>query len=87
MGKDLLGYKGAKTVFFLVAVCTLAQSMAILLQAKWLAEAVSALFAGSTLQEQGRPLPCSCLPFWHATGSRSCSKESRSALPRRRARA
>ena len=87
MGKDLLGYKGAKTVFFLVAVCTLAQSMAILLQAKWLAGAVSALFAGSTPQEQGRPLPCSCLHFWHATGSRLCDKESHSALRRRRARA
>ncbi|RAR42570.1 thiol reductant ABC exporter subunit CydD [Paenibacillus sp. MDMC362] len=63
MGKDLLGYKGAKTVFFLVAVCTLAQSMAILLQAKWLAEAVSALFAGSTLQEQGETIALFLLAF------------------------
>ncbi|MGG3308971.1 thiol reductant ABC exporter subunit CydD [Paenibacillus lautus] len=63
MGKDLLGYKGAKTVFFLVAVCTLAQSMAILLQAKWLAEAISALFAGSTLQEQGETIALSLLAF------------------------
>ncbi|MGE7825319.1 thiol reductant ABC exporter subunit CydD [Paenibacillus sp. NPDC093718] len=63
MGKDLLGYKGAKTVFFLVAVCTLAQSMAILLQAKWLAEAVSALFAGSTLQEQGETISLFLLAF------------------------
>lgn len=52
MGKDLLGYKGVKTVFLIVAVCTLAQSMAIILQAKWLAEVLSALFAGSSLQEQ-----------------------------------
>lgn len=52
MGKDLLGYKGVKTVFLVVAVCTLAQSMAIILQAKWLAEVISALFAGSSLQEQ-----------------------------------
>lgn len=52
MGKDLLGYKGVKTVFMIVAVCTLAQSMAIILQAKWLAEVLSALFAGSSLQEQ-----------------------------------
>ncbi|MGG4108691.1 thiol reductant ABC exporter subunit CydD [Paenibacillus lautus] len=63
MGKDLLGYKGAKTVFFLVAVCTLAQSMAILLQAKWLAEAISALFAGSTLQEQGETIALFLLAF------------------------
>lgn len=63
MGKDLLGYRGAKTTFLLVAVCTLAQSMAILLQAKWLAQTVSALFAGASLQEQGEPLPCSCLLF------------------------
>jgi len=53
MGKDLLGYRGAKTTFLLVAVCTLAQSMAILLQAKWLAQTVSALFAGAPVQEQG----------------------------------
>lgn len=63
MGKDLLGYKGAKTVFFLVAVCTLAQSLAILLQAKWLAEAISALFAGSTLQEQGETIALFLLAF------------------------
>lgn len=63
MGKDLLGYKGAKTVFFFVAACTLAQSMAILLQAKWLAEAVSALFAGSTLQEQGETIALFLLAF------------------------
>ncbi|OMF81647.1 thiol reductant ABC exporter subunit CydD [Paenibacillus glucanolyticus] len=63
MGKDLLGYKGAKIVFFLVAVCTLAQSMAILLQAKWLAEAISALFAGSTLQEQGETIALFLLAF------------------------
>ncbi|WP_054956824.1 thiol reductant ABC exporter subunit CydD [Paenibacillus dakarensis] len=52
MGKDLLGYKGIKTVFLFIAICTLAQSAAIILQAKWLAEILSALFAGSTLQEQ-----------------------------------
>ncbi|KOP66067.1 ABC transporter ATP-binding protein [Bacillus sp. FJAT-18019] len=63
MGKDLLGYKGAKTVFLLVAVCTLAQSMAILLQAKWLAEVISALFAGSTLQEQGDTIALFLLAF------------------------
>lgn len=63
MGKDLLGYRGAKTTFLLVAVCTLAQSMAILLQAKWLAETVSALFAGASLQEQGGSIALFLLAF------------------------
>ncbi|MEK3783756.1 ABC transporter ATP-binding protein/permease [Paenibacillus sp. FSL R5-0810] len=63
MGKDLLGYRGAKTTFLLVAVCTLAQSMAILLQAKWLAETVSALFAGASLQEQGGTIALFLLAF------------------------
>jgi len=63
MGKDLLGYRGAKTTFLLVAVCTLAQSIAILLQAKWLAETVSALFAGASLQEQGGTIALFLLAF------------------------
>lgn len=63
MGKDLLGYRGAKTTFLLVAGCTLAQSMAILLQAKWLAETVSALFAGASLQEQGGTIALFLLAF------------------------
>ncbi|GIO93020.1 thiol reductant ABC exporter subunit CydD [Paenibacillus lactis] len=63
MGKDLLGYRGAKTTFLLIAVCTLAQSMAILLQAKWLAQTVSALFAGASLQEQGGTIALFLLAF------------------------
>ncbi|MGG3280718.1 thiol reductant ABC exporter subunit CydD [Paenibacillus solani] len=74
MGKDLLGYKGAKTVFLLVAVCTLAQSMAILLQAKWLAEAISALFAGSTLQEQGDTIALFLLAFLARHGISACQQ-------------
>ncbi|MGM1045509.1 ATP-binding cassette, subfamily C, CydD [Paenibacillus uliginis N3/975] len=70
MGKDLLGYKGVKTVFLVVAVCTLAQSMAIILQAKWLAEVISALFAGSSLQEQYSKMVLFLLAFLarHAIG-------------------
>lgn len=41
----------------------LAQSMAILLQAKWLAEAISGLFAGSTLQEQSEVIALFLLAF------------------------
>lgn len=63
MGKDLLGYKGVKTVFLVVAICTLAQSMAIILQAKWLAEVISALFVGSSLQEQYMTLVLFLLAF------------------------
>lgn len=37
--------------------------MAILLQAKWLAEAISALFAGSTLHEQGETIALFLLAF------------------------
>ena len=63
MGRDLLGYRGVKTVFLIAAVCTLAQTMAIILQAKWLAEALSALFAGSSLQEQYGKLVLFLLAF------------------------
>ncbi|ETT39589.1 thiol reductant ABC exporter subunit CydD [Paenibacillus sp. FSL H7-0350] len=53
MDKNLLGYKGVKPVFLLVGFLTLVQSFSILLLAKSLAEAVSALFAGEPLKEQG----------------------------------
>lgn len=52
MGKDLLGYKGVKQVLFIVTLITLVQSFIILVQAKWLAEVISALFAHEPLQEQ-----------------------------------
>lgn len=52
MDRNLLRYKGIYRVLLIVATITLLQSMAILLQAKWLAEVVSALFAGEPLQEQ-----------------------------------
>ncbi|WP_339288667.1 thiol reductant ABC exporter subunit CydD [Paenibacillus sp. FSL E2-0201] len=52
MDKNLLGYKGVKPVFLIVGLLTLVQSMPILLLAKWLAEVISALFAGEPLKEQ-----------------------------------
>jgi ATP-binding cassette subfamily C protein CydD len=52
MGKDLFGFKGVKPVFAMTAVLTLVQSVSIILLATWLAEVVSALFAGQPLQEQ-----------------------------------
>ncbi|MFD3259232.1 thiol reductant ABC exporter subunit CydD [Paenibacillus lentus] len=52
MGRDLMKYKGIKPVLAGIGVLTLIQSIAIILQAKWLAEVVSALFAGAKLQEQ-----------------------------------
>lgn len=52
MDKNLLGYKGVKPVFLIVGLLTLVQSMSILQLAKWLAEVISALFAGEPLKEQ-----------------------------------
>ena len=86
MGKDLLGYKGAKTVFFLVAVCTLAQSMAILLQAKWLAGAVSACLRDQRAGA-GETIALFLLAFLARHGISAARQESHSALRRRRARA
>ncbi|NEN85328.1 thiol reductant ABC exporter subunit CydD [Paenibacillus elgii] len=51
MGKALLGYQGIKPVLVIMTLLTLVQSAAILGQAAWLAEVVSALFAGTPLQE------------------------------------
>lgn len=52
MGRGLMKYKGIKSVMAIMAGLTLIQTIAIILQAKWLAEVVSALFAGAKLQEQ-----------------------------------
>lgn len=52
MGKGLMKYPGVRVVMMALGVLTLMQTLAIILQAKWLAEVISALFAGSPLQEQ-----------------------------------
>ncbi|MBY0009091.1 thiol reductant ABC exporter subunit CydD [Paenibacillus typhae] len=63
MDKNLLGYKGVKPVFLIVGFLTLVQSLSILLLAKSLAEAVSALFAGEPLKEQGASMLLFLLAF------------------------
>ncbi|AWB46360.1 thiol reductant ABC exporter subunit CydD [Paenibacillus sp. CAA11] len=52
MGRDLLRLKGIRPVMAAMAGLTLIQSIAIILQAKWLAEVITALFAGEPLREQ-----------------------------------
>ncbi|MEF2968285.1 thiol reductant ABC exporter subunit CydD [Paenibacillus sp. M1] len=52
MDRELLKTKGIKPVLVIMAGLTLIQTIAILWQAKWLAEVISALFAGAKLQEQ-----------------------------------
>lgn len=52
MGKSLFRIKGAKPVLAILALLTLVHSVSIIVLAKGLADAVSALFAGEMLQEQ-----------------------------------
>lgn len=52
MGKNLMKYMGIKPVMALLAVLSLLQTMAIILQAVWLAKGISALFAGEPVKEQ-----------------------------------
>ncbi|MFP4975136.1 ABC transporter ATP-binding protein/permease [Paenibacillus sp. CN-4] len=52
MDRNLLGYKGVRPVFLIVGFLTLVQTASIILLAKWLAEIISALFAGEPLKEQ-----------------------------------
>jgi ATP-binding cassette subfamily C protein CydD len=46
MGKDLLQYKGMKRILAALTVLTCMQGAAIIMQAEWLAEAVTRLFNG-----------------------------------------
>lgn len=43
MGKDLLQYKGMKRILAVLTVLTCMQGAAIIMQAEWLAEAVTRL--------------------------------------------
>ncbi|WP_160042857.1 thiol reductant ABC exporter subunit CydD [Paenibacillus sp. USDA918EY] len=52
MDRNLLGYKGIKPILAASLALTLAQSLSIILLARWLAEALSALFAGEPLHGQ-----------------------------------
>ncbi|PFG14386.1 thiol reductant ABC exporter subunit CydD [Bacillus sp. es.036] len=50
MGKILFQLKNVKKVLFILTLLTVLQGIAIILQAKWLAEAVTRLFDGEALQ-------------------------------------
>lgn len=63
MGQGLMKYKGIKPVMAVMAGLTLIQTIAIILQAKWLAEVISALFAGAKLQEQAGGIGMFLLAF------------------------
>lgn len=63
MDKNLLRVAGVKPVFLIVGFLTLVQSLSILLLAKSLAEAVSALFGGEPLKEQGARMLLFLLAF------------------------
>ncbi|USB32996.1 thiol reductant ABC exporter subunit CydD [Paenibacillus sp. YPG26] len=52
MGRELLGLRGIRPVMAAMAGLTLIQTLSIILQAKWLAETVTALFAGEPLRKQ-----------------------------------
>lgn len=49
MGKDLFQYKGMKRVLAVLTVLTCVQGAAIIMQAEWLAEAVTRLFNGERI--------------------------------------
>ncbi len=52
MGRGLGKLSGIKPVMAVLALCAMVQSAAIILQAVWLAQAISGLFAGESLQSQ-----------------------------------
>ncbi|GIN65395.1 thiol reductant ABC exporter subunit CydD [Bacillus sonorensis] len=49
MGKDLFQYKGMKRILAVLTMLTLMQGAAIIMQAEWLAEAVTRLFNGERI--------------------------------------
>ncbi|WP_410770519.1 thiol reductant ABC exporter subunit CydD [Fontibacillus sp. BL9] len=69
MGRGLMKYKGIKPVLVIMGGLTLIQTIAIILQAKWLAEVISALFAGAKLQEQAGGVGLFLLAFMARQGS------------------
>ncbi|GGA30600.1 thiol reductant ABC exporter subunit CydD [Paenibacillus physcomitrellae] len=52
MDKNLLKLKGIRTVMAFMAALTFIHTLAVIVQAKWLADAVTGLFNGESLQEQ-----------------------------------
>ncbi|WP_433582279.1 thiol reductant ABC exporter subunit CydD [Paenibacillus amylolyticus] len=52
MGRGLMKLPGIRPVLALVSALVLLQAMTIIMQAKWLAQAITALFEGSSVTEQ-----------------------------------
>ncbi|NKI22965.1 thiol reductant ABC exporter subunit CydD [Paenibacillus dendritiformis] len=63
MGKNLFGYQGIKPVLASLAAIALVHTLSIIMLAIWLAEAISALFAGAAWQEQAGKIGLFLLAF------------------------
>ncbi|PAD37781.1 thiol reductant ABC exporter subunit CydD [Terribacillus sp. 7520-G] len=63
MGRNLMAYKGIKTVLLGLSALTLAQAVAIIFQAKWLAETITHLFHGESFQSQIPLIGCFIAAF------------------------
>jgi ATP-binding cassette, subfamily C, bacterial CydD len=63
MGRNLMAYKGIKTVLVVLSALTLLQAVAIIFQAKWLAEAITHLFHGQSFPSQISLIGCFVAAF------------------------
>ncbi|MFP7479538.1 thiol reductant ABC exporter subunit CydD [Terribacillus saccharophilus] len=63
MGRNLMAYKGIKTVLLGLSALTLLQAVAIIFQAKWLAEAITLLFHGESFASQIPLIGCFIAAF------------------------
>ncbi|MGG1594810.1 thiol reductant ABC exporter subunit CydD [Terribacillus saccharophilus] len=63
MGRNLMAYKGIKTVLLGLSALTLLQAVAIIFQAKWLAEAITHLFHGESFASQIPLIGCFIAAF------------------------
>ncbi|MEC0304344.1 thiol reductant ABC exporter subunit CydD [Terribacillus saccharophilus] len=63
MGRNLMAYKGIKTVLLGLSALTLLQAVAIIFQAKWLAEAITHLFHGESFISQIPLIGCFIAAF------------------------
>jgi len=52
MKQDLFKFKGIKPILFILTILTILQGIAIILQAKWLAEAIVSLYSGESISKQ-----------------------------------
>lgn len=63
MGRNLMAYKGIKTMLLGLSALTLLQAVAIIFQAKWLAEAITHLFHGESFISQIPLIGCFIAAF------------------------